>query len=268
MKTKTTLTAFILAASLNAHADVDLSLVSQATNAELASGLSSDSRLLFEGQIANPHADKYEMVSYQFNLHSPDGSVTELGQPVQAIMAPNEITLPYKTHIDLAQLNLSDSCHDYNLTLKATAFDFENPQFDYLNNKIGVVQSASIRFKVGDQSGCSIVGAPKNLLVVRGTNQPGNCVAQNVGNGNSPRVGVNELLTDLSVSCGDPAKVTIAQLKAPLPNAHACKSDLVKLRKKNKAVKLVKDPTGDNPYHCLLSDITPNEFVAGSQGAG
>lgn len=99
--------------------------------------------------------------------------------------------------------------------------------------------------------------------IVRGANG-GTCEATAIGNGNNPSVGVNEDLTNLSVSCSDQKGVSWSQLRAPLPNAHACVATLGDLRKRNKYVTIVGDPTDDNPYHCLLEDITPKQFVAGS----
>lgn len=108
-------------------------------------------------------------------------------------------------------------------------------------------------------------GGPEEMLIVRGYNLNSPCDAAIIGTGNTPPVGPKEPLTDLSVSCGSSKKVTIQQLRQPLPNAHACVTFLRKLRDKNKLTQLVADPTPENQYHCLLSVITPNQFIAGSK---
>lgn len=99
--------------------------------------------------------------------------------------------------------------------------------------------------------------------IVRGVNQT-RCEAGPIGDGNNPRVGPDEPLTDLSVSCSDDKAVTIADLRAPLANPHICWSDLERLRKANRHVLVVSSPEDDNPYHCLLSVITPRQFVSRS----
>jgi hypothetical protein len=99
--------------------------------------------------------------------------------------------------------------------------------------------------------------------IVRGVNQM-RCEAGPIGDGNDPQVGPNEPLTDLSVSCSDDRSVTLDQLRAPLLNPHICWSELEKLRRSNRHVLAVRAPTRDNPYHCLLSVITPKEFVSRS----
>lgn len=100
--------------------------------------------------------------------------------------------------------------------------------------------------------------------VVRGVNQTA-CIPANIGNGNDPSVGPKEDLTNLSVSCSADKKVTFQQLRAPLQNNHACRTTIGALRKQNRYVAIVADPIDGNPYHCLLSDITPNQFVQGAK---
>jgi hypothetical protein len=97
--------------------------------------------------------------------------------------------------------------------------------------------------------------------IVRGAND---CplTAKSVGDGNNPKVGPREPLSDLSVNASDDKKVTYAVLAAGLPNARYGFTTLGDLRKANKSVLIVRDPLPDNPYHCLLSVITPNEFVS------
>jgi len=61
--------------------------------------------------------------------------------------------------------------------------------------------------------------------------------------------------------------VTDKDLKAPLrlPGRVFCVTTLKKLRKQRKEVTVVADETNDNPYHCLLSNITPKQFVAAAR---
>jgi len=103
------------------------------------------------------------------------------------------------------------------------------------------------------------------LLIVRGYNGGSPCNAAVIGNGNSPSVGPKELLTNLSISCGDSKKVTYADLRAPLPSTHACVTYLRKLNDQNQDTQVVKDPIDGNRYHCLLSEITPKQFISGSK---
>jgi hypothetical protein len=97
--------------------------------------------------------------------------------------------------------------------------------------------------------------------IVRGANS---CplTAQSVGDGNNPKVRPNEPLSDLSVNASDDKKVTYSTLAAGLPNPNYGFTTLGDLRKANKFVLIVRDPLPNNPYHCLLSVITPNEVVS------
>lgn len=97
--------------------------------------------------------------------------------------------------------------------------------------------------------------------IVRGANV---CplTARSVGDGNNPKVGPNEPLSDLSVNASDDKKVSYAELAAGLPNAHFGFTTLDDLRKANQFVLIVRDPLPNNQYHCLLSVITPKEFVS------
>lgn len=107
-------------------------------------------------------------------------------------------------------------------------------------------------------------GLGADTKVVRGVNQT-YCDATAIGNGSNPKVGKKEDMTNLSVSCSDNKKVSFDDLRAPLPSPHFCQTTIGKLRKKNKSVVIVSDPVPTNRYHCLLSRITPNQFVAGSK---
>lgn len=101
--------------------------------------------------------------------------------------------------------------------------------------------------------------------IVRGFNAGAPCDPEKIGEGSSPKAGINEEMSNLSVSCSDDKRVTWQQLRAPLPNAHACIATLGDLRKRNKNITIVKDETRDNRYHCVLSNITPKQFVSGSR---
>ena len=96
--------------------------------------------------------------------------------------------------------------------------------------------------------------------IVRGSNAVP-CNAQAIGQGNSPPVRAAEDLTNLSVSCSDNKNVSYNELRNYLPHPHACGSTLDNLRKARRTVTIVSDPTNTNPYHCILSDITPEEFI-------
>jgi len=98
--------------------------------------------------------------------------------------------------------------------------------------------------------------------IVRGSNALP-CNAQTIGQGNSPSVGPKEDLTNLSVSCSDDKSVSYNELLNHLPHAHGCGSTLDDLRKARPSVTVVSDPTGGNPYHCILDNITPKEFISG-----
>ncbi len=97
--------------------------------------------------------------------------------------------------------------------------------------------------------------------IVRGAN---NCplTAQSIGDGNNPKVGPNEPLTDLSVNASDDKKVSYTQLAANLPNPHYGFTTLGDLRKANKHILIVRDPLPGNPYHCLISVITPKQYAS------
>jgi hypothetical protein len=96
--------------------------------------------------------------------------------------------------------------------------------------------------------------------LVRGSNT-NPCTAQAIGSGNVPPVGPTEDLTNLSVSCSEDKDVTYKELWDVLPQQHACGTTLADLRKERPDVTIVSDPTGANPYHCILDNITPREFV-------
>lgn len=100
--------------------------------------------------------------------------------------------------------------------------------------------------------------------IVRGSNNLP-CRAQAIGQGNRPPVAPDEDLTNLSVSCSDNRSVSYLMLTNALPHPHGCGTTLGELRNARKdklpGVTLVADPTPDNPYHCILDNLTPQEFV-------
>jgi len=111
----------------------------------------------------------------------------------------------------------------------------------------------------------TVQGEPEELLIVRGYNGANFCDATIIGTGNSPTVKPQETLTNLSVNCGSSKNVTYKELRALLPNDHACITYLRKLRDQNNLTQIVKDPLPNNKYHCLLSELTPKQFVSGSK---
>ena len=91
--------------------------------------------------------------------------------------------------------------------------------------------------------------------IVRGVNGNG-CHAGAMGkNGGQD-------LAALDVSCTDDPAVSWEALRAPLRSDHACAVTLGDLRRVRPEVALVRDPTADNPHHCRLSAVTPNQFVS------
>lgn len=88
--------------------------------------------------------------------------------------------------------------------------------------------------------------------------------ADEIGKGNNPTVTAKEDLDNLSVSCSDDKSATVDALRANLPNPHIYWTTLGDLRNKRKEVTLVRDPTDDNPNHCLLGTITPKQFISGA----
>ncbi|QDH69079.1 hypothetical protein [Marilutibacter alkalisoli] len=101
--------------------------------------------------------------------------------------------------------------------------------------------------------------------IVRGYNGGPPCDPQTIGDGSAPKAGPDEDMSNLSVSCSADRNVGWTQLRANLPNPHACVATLGDLRKQRREVTIVRDPTDDNPHHCVLSTITPRQFVRGSR---
>lgn len=101
--------------------------------------------------------------------------------------------------------------------------------------------------------------------IVRGYNGAAPCNPTVIGQGSLPKAGVKEDMSNPSVSCSDDKHDDWKALRKPLPNPHACVTTLGDLRKWRREVTLVRDPTDTNPHHCVLSTITPKQFVSGSR---
>lgn len=96
--------------------------------------------------------------------------------------------------------------------------------------------------------------------IVRGVN---NCplTAQKIASGNQPPVLIDEPLSNLSVNASITNKETYEQIAKNLPQAHYAFTTLGDLRKQNKHIQIVADSLSENPYHCLISVITPREMA-------
>ncbi|MFY2561235.1 hypothetical protein ACN469_26780 [Corallococcus terminator] len=103
------------------------------------------------------------------------------------------------------------------------------------------------------------INAP-TAFIVRGMNGT-TCGAQSIGAGSTPQVNVTTEVQNLSVSCSEDRKVTLDMLRKPLVNPHICWAKLEELEARSADIIVSTDPTGDNPYHCVVSDITPNQMV-------
>ena len=120
--------------------------------------------------------------------------------------------------------------------------------------------------EIPDTNEESSIGAATEgwIRVVRGVNG-GFCSGMAIGNGNDPKVKPTGDLTNLSVSCSKNKQDTVKELSQFLPNPHICYSTLQDLRKARREVVVVRDPIAENPYHCLLGTITPNQFISRSR---
>lgn len=96
-------------------------------------------------------------------------------------------------------------------------------------------------------------------LIVRGIHGA-SCDARAIGAGSTVRAGKE--VEKLGVSCSDDPSVGPEVLRKSLGGAHACVVLLGGLRQVAPGVRLVRDPTESDPYHCLLSGVTPNQFVS------
>ena len=121
------------------------------------------------------------------------------------------------------------------------------------------IESTAIE-QVGIASGSTPLTSA-STKIVRGANS---CPldAMRVGQGNNPTVKPDEPLDNLSVNASDDSKVNFATLASTLKNTHFATTTLGELRKKNKFVQIVRAPEPGNPYHSLLSVITPKEFIS------
>ena len=88
------------------------------------------------------------------------------------------------------------------------------------------------------------------------------CDVRTIAAGSSPRVTAAEEVEKLSVSCSDDPSVGWRELRKGLGGAHACVVVLGDLRQVAPGVRVVRDPTASDPNHCLLSGVTPNQFVS------
>ncbi len=88
------------------------------------------------------------------------------------------------------------------------------------------------------------------------------CDARVIGAGSTPRAASNEVLEELSVSCSNDPEVGLDALRQAMPATHACVVVLSDLRKVAPGLRLVRDPSSENPYRCKLSRVTPNQFVS------
>jgi hypothetical protein len=88
------------------------------------------------------------------------------------------------------------------------------------------------------------------------------CDARAIAAGSSPKVAPEEEVEKLSVSCSDDASVGWSELRRGMGGAHACVVVLGDLRQAAPGLRVVRDPTPSDPYHCLVSGVTPNQFVS------
>jgi hypothetical protein len=104
------------------------------------------------------------------------------------------------------------------------------------------------------------VSADVTLIVraIHGTS----CDARALGAGSSPKAAAGEEMEKLIVSCSDDPAVGWSALQRGLGGAHACRVVLGDLRQIAPGVRVVRDPTESDPYRCVLSGVTPNQFVS------
>lgn len=98
-------------------------------------------------------------------------------------------------------------------------------------------------------------------LIVRGIHGA-SCDARAIGAGSSQRVRAGNEVEKLSVSCSDDPSMGPEVLRKGLGGEHACVVVLGDLRQAAPGVRLARDPTESDPYHCLLSGVTPNQLVS------
>jgi len=88
------------------------------------------------------------------------------------------------------------------------------------------------------------------------------CDARAIGAGGRRRAAAKDEVEKLSVSCSDDPSVGMEVLRKGLGGSHACVVVLGDLRQAAPNVRLVRDPTASDPYRCLLSGVTPDQFVS------
>ncbi len=99
----------------------------------------------------------------------------------------------------------------------------------------------------------------RKALIVRGVNGA-SCDANGLAQGSDPKVKPDQDVQNLSVNC-DPEGGNVQQVRKGLPQAHVCWTKLEDLEARNADVMVQTDPLEDNPQHCLVRDITPNQMV-------
>ncbi len=97
--------------------------------------------------------------------------------------------------------------------------------------------------------------------IVRGLNV-NQCIGNNVKNGaeNKPAKATDPM-DNLSVNCAEDASVTYKDLYVGA-SPFQWTTTLGDLRKANSSVTLVAAPLPNNQYHCLVSNISANEFCS------
>ena len=111
-----------------------------------------------------------------------------------------------------------------------------------------------------------VLGGPSskftaNAKIVRGLNATA-CIGKNVKNGaeNKPTKATDDM-DNLSVNCAESSSVSFADLFATGSTAQWT-TTLGNLRSANSNVTLVADPLPGNKKHCLISNISANEFCS------
>jgi hypothetical protein len=96
-------------------------------------------------------------------------------------------------------------------------------------------------------------------VVIRGVNGQF-CDPNGIAQGSDPSVKPDQDVQNLSVNCaGEGADVN--KLRKSLPQAHICWATLAELEGRRSDVIVETDPLSDNPNHCLVRDISPDEMV-------
>jgi hypothetical protein len=94
------------------------------------------------------------------------------------------------------------------------------------------------------------------VRLVSGTSCDARAIARGTG------LAADADLDELSVSCTDAPGGRWEDVRRALPAAHACVVSLGDLRQVRADVRVSRDPTEANPYHCRVSRVTPNQLVS------